>query len=38
MSLNLINLVADIKEKIIIDFVRLSEDLLVKENYIGINW
>ena len=32
------NLVADINEKTIVDFVRLSEDLLVKENYIGINW
>lgn len=25
-------------EKIIIDFVRIHEDLIVKSNYIGINW
>ena len=31
-------LVADIENKIIIDFVRLDEALLSKSNYVGINW
>jgi GDP-mannose 6-dehydrogenase len=33
-----IQLVDDIENKIIIDFVRLDESLLSKSNYIGINW
>jgi len=33
-----INLVADIDNKIIIDFVRLDVGLLLKSNYVGINW
>jgi GDP-mannose 6-dehydrogenase len=33
-----IQLVADIENKIIIDFVRLDEALLAKTNYLGINW
>jgi GDP-mannose 6-dehydrogenase len=33
-----INLVADIQDKIIIDFVRLDESLLGRKNYFGINW
>jgi GDP-mannose 6-dehydrogenase len=33
-----LNLVKDIKDKVIIDFVRLDESLLKKEGYIGINW
>jgi GDP-mannose 6-dehydrogenase len=33
-----LDLVKDVKGKIIIDFVRLDESLLSKENYIGINW
>ncbi|HAM11311.1 MAG: GDP-mannose dehydrogenase [Bacteroidetes bacterium GWE2_41_25] len=32
------NLVKDIQDKIIIDFVRLDESLLSKSNYSGINW
>jgi GDP-mannose 6-dehydrogenase len=32
------DLVKDIHDKIIIDFVRLDESLLAKKNYIGINW
>ena len=32
------NLVKDIHDKIIIDFVRLDESLLTKSNYSGINW
>jgi GDP-mannose 6-dehydrogenase len=32
------NLVKDIKDKIIIDFVHLDETLLSKNNYYGINW
>lgn len=33
-----ISLVSDIEDKIIIDFVRLDERLLSKNNYFGINW
>jgi GDP-mannose 6-dehydrogenase len=33
-----LDLVKDVKDKIIIDFVRLDESLLSKEDYIGINW
>jgi len=33
-----IDLVKDIRDKIIIDFVRLDETLLSKNNYYGINW
>ena len=33
-----LNLVKDIHDKIIIDFVRLDESLLSKKNYYGINW
>jgi len=33
-----IDLVKDIRDKIIIDFVRLDETLLTKNNYYGINW
>jgi GDP-mannose 6-dehydrogenase len=33
-----IKLVADIDNKIIIDFVRLDDSLLYKSNYFGINW
>lgn len=33
-----ISLVSDIEDKIIIDFVRLDERLLSKNNYVGINW
>jgi GDP-mannose 6-dehydrogenase len=32
------DLVKDIQDKIIIDFVRLDESLLSKGNYSGINW
>ena len=32
------DLVKDIHDKIIIDFVRLDESLLLKKNYFGINW
>jgi GDP-mannose 6-dehydrogenase len=32
------DLVKDIQDKIIIDFVRLDESLLSKKGYIGINW
>jgi len=32
------DLVKDINDKIIIDFVRLDESLLSKKNYFGINW
>lgn len=32
------NLVKDVDDKIIIDFVRLDESLLAKSNYFGINW
>jgi GDP-mannose 6-dehydrogenase len=31
-------LISDFSDKTIIDFVRLDESLLNKENYIGINW
>jgi GDP-mannose 6-dehydrogenase len=33
-----VKLVADIDTKIIIDFVRLDDALLSKNNYFGINW
>jgi GDP-mannose 6-dehydrogenase len=33
-----IKLVADIDNKIIIDFVRLDEAIISKSNYFGINW
>ena len=33
-----LDLVKNVKGKVIIDFVRLDESLLSKENYIGINW
>lgn len=33
-----VDLVKGIKDKILIDFVRLDEDILSNENYIGINW
>lgn len=33
-----IRLVADIGNKIIIDFVRLNDTIISKSNYIGINW
>lgn len=33
-----IKLVENIDNKIIIDFVRLDEGLLLKSNYVGINW
>ena len=33
-----IKLVADIDNKIIIDFVRLDEAIISKSNYLGINW
>jgi GDP-mannose 6-dehydrogenase len=33
-----VELVADIKNKIIIDFVRLDEAIISKSNYSGINW
>jgi GDP-mannose 6-dehydrogenase len=33
-----VELVADIDNKIIIDFVRLDETLVLKSNYSGINW
>jgi len=33
-----IKLVADIDNKIIIDFVRLDDALLSKSNYLGVNW
>jgi GDP-mannose 6-dehydrogenase len=33
-----IPLVSDINNKIIIDFVRLNEAMILKSNYIGINW
>jgi len=33
-----IELVADIENKIIIDFVRLDEAIISKSNYSGINW
>lgn len=33
-----LDLVKDIDDKIIIDFVRLDESLLSKKNYFGINW
>jgi GDP-mannose 6-dehydrogenase len=33
-----INMVDKVKEKIIVDFVRLDETLLTKNNYFGINW
>jgi GDP-mannose 6-dehydrogenase len=33
-----IRLVADIENKIIIDFVRLNDTIISKSNYIGINW
>ncbi len=31
-------LVENVNDKVIIDFVRIGEDLLSKENYHGINW
>jgi len=31
-------LVKDVKDKLIIDFVRLDESLLQGDNYLGINW
>lgn len=33
-----VDLVKDIHDKVIIDFVRLDESLLSKNNYFGINW
>jgi GDP-mannose 6-dehydrogenase len=33
-----LSLVADIDNKVIIDFVRLDETLVTKSNYVGINW
>ncbi len=33
-----VELVADIEDKVIIDFVRLDEALISKNNYFGINW
>lgn len=33
-----LNMVKDIQNKIILDFVRLDETLLLKNNYKGINW
>ena len=33
-----IDKVSKIDDKVIIDFARLNDDLLDKENYIGINW
>jgi GDP-mannose 6-dehydrogenase len=33
-----VKLVNDIDNKIIIDFVRLNEEIISKSNYIGINW
>jgi GDP-mannose 6-dehydrogenase len=33
-----VNLVRDIDNKIIIDFVRINEAMLSKSNYFGINW
>ncbi len=33
-----LSLVADIDNKVIIDFVRLDETLVPKSNYVGINW
>jgi GDP-mannose 6-dehydrogenase len=33
-----VKLVSDIDNKIIIDFVRLNEEIISKSNYIGINW
>jgi len=33
-----VKLVSDIDNKIIIDFVRLNEAIISKNNYIGINW
>jgi GDP-mannose 6-dehydrogenase len=33
-----ISILARVTDKTIIDFVRIDEDLLKKENYIGINW
>jgi len=33
-----IDLLKDINDKVIIDFVRLDESLLSKKNYYGINW
>lgn len=33
-----IKLIADIDNKIIIDFVRLDDALLSKSNYLGVNW
>lgn len=32
------NLVQNIDNKLIIDFVRLDESLLTRSNYVGINW
>lgn len=32
------DLVKDISDKVIIDFVRLDESLISKSNYVGINW
>jgi GDP-mannose 6-dehydrogenase len=33
-----VKLVSDIDNKVIIDFVRLNEAIISKNNYIGINW
>jgi GDP-mannose 6-dehydrogenase len=33
-----LKLIENVQGKIIIDFVRLDESLLLKKNYIGINW
>ena len=33
-----VELAQNVNDKVVIDFVRLSEDILSKENYIGINW
>jgi hypothetical protein len=33
-----VKLVADIDDKIIIDFVRLDDAIISKSNYFGINW
>jgi len=32
------DLVKGVKNKVIVDFVRLNEEILSKDNYIGINW
>jgi len=33
-----LKLIENVEDKTIIDFVRLDESLLLKDNYIGINW